>query len=387
MSKIKKLNKKQPLRLGFIGGGLSSTIGEAHYTASHLDGHWQLNSGFFSRKKSVNYKTAKSWNVSLNRTYESLNKFISKETYKLDAVVVLTPTPNHYETILKLVKKKIPIICEKPLVSSLKQAKIIQKLIKKSNGFLTVTYNYTGYPMVRELRQRVINGSLGKIKQIHFEMPQDGLIRSNSKIKKWRLYDEEIPTICLDLGVHLHNLAYFILEKEPKKVMANFFNSSRHKKIIDNVLMWLEYKNGIKGSFWMSKTAIGNRNGLRLRIFGDKGSAEWIQNNSEELRLSYKNGTREILDRASKSTISSKKRYNRYKAGHPAGFIEAFANLYFDIADNLNSYNNRKKNKSIYVFDLDHSLRGLELFAASCKSNRSRNWQKINYSNRESYFQ
>ncbi len=82
MSKIKKPNKKQPLRLGFIGGGLSSTIGEAHYTASHLDGHWQLNSGFFSRKKSVNYKTAKSWNVSLNRTYESLNKFISKETYK-----------------------------------------------------------------------------------------------------------------------------------------------------------------------------------------------------------------------------------------------------------------------------------------------------------------
>ena len=108
--------------------------------------------------------------------------------------------------------------------------------------------------------------------------------------------------------------------------------------------MWLEYENDLKGSFWMSKTAIGNRNGLRLRIIGDKGSADWIQNNSEELYLSYKNGTREIIDRGTKSLILNNSRYNRYKVGHPAGFIEAFANLYFDIADSLKKYNNRQKN-------------------------------------------
>ena len=131
MLKMKKLNKHEPLKLGFIGGGSSSTIGQAHYTASHLDGRWQLDSGFFSRQKSINYKTGKNWNVASNRIYNSLSEFISKEAKKLDAVVVLTPTPNHHKTLIDLAVKKIPIICEKPLVSSLKQAKLIQKFIKK----------------------------------------------------------------------------------------------------------------------------------------------------------------------------------------------------------------------------------------------------------------
>ena len=316
--------------------------------------------------------------------HHSLDKFISKEANKLDAVVILTPTPNHFKTILNLTKKKIPIICEKPLVDSLEQAKLIQKIIKKTNGFLTVTYNYTGYPMVRELRQLVLNGKLGKIKQFHFEMPQAGFMKSNSKPQKWRLKDAKIPVICLDLGVHLHNLAYFIIGKEPNRVMANYFNNSKHKKIIDNVLLWLEYKSGIKGSFWMSKTAIGNRNSLKLRIFGDKGSAEWIQNNSEELNIAFKDGTRKIIDRASKSLITHKKRYNRYKAGHPAGFMEAFANLYFDIADHLNNFKSKTKNKNLYVFDIEHSLRGLDLFSSSSKSNKNLSWQTINYSTKES---
>ena len=126
----------------------------------------------------------------------------------------------------------------------------------KSNSFLTVTYNYTGYPMVRELRQRVINGELGRLKQIHIEMPQAGFTQTSSKPQKWRLVDEEIPTICLDLGVHLHNLAYFIIGKEPRRVMANFFNNSKHKKLIDNVLMWLEYDNGMKGIVWNQKNSL-----------------------------------------------------------------------------------------------------------------------------------
>lgn len=384
MIKLKKNRIERPLKLGFIGGSLSSTIGQTHYTASHLDGRWNLVSGFFSRNKLININTAKNWNISPNRTYDSLDKFLSKECNKLDAIAVLTPTPNHYETILKVIKKNIPIICEKPLVSSLEQAKSLQKLVKKSGNFLTLTYNYTGYPMVRELRQRIAKGELGRIQQIHFEMPQAVFTQIGFRPQKWRLADEKIPTICLDLGVHLHNLAHFLIKKEAKKVISNFFNNSKHKKLIDNVLMWLEYDNGIKGSFWMSKTAIGNRNGLKLRIFGDKGSAEWLQNYPEELILSYKNGVRQIIDRGNKCLISNKKRYNRYKAGHPAGFIEAFANLYYDIADSVINFNNGIKKKNEYIFNLEHSLRGLELFSSACKSNKSRTWQKIKYSIKES---
>ena len=163
MGKLKKYISERPLKLGFIGGSLSSTIGQTHYTASHLDGRWSLVSGFFSRNKLINNSTGRNWNISPDRIYESLDKFLSKESNKLDAIAVLTPTPNHYETILKIIKKNIPIICEKPLVSSLEQAKSLQKLVKRSGNFLTLTYNYTGYPMVRELRQRIARGQLGKI--------------------------------------------------------------------------------------------------------------------------------------------------------------------------------------------------------------------------------
>ena len=135
----------------------------------------------------------------------------------------------------------------------------------------------------------------------------------------------------------------------------------------------------------MSKTAIGYRNGLRLRIFGEKASAEWMQKNPEELYLSYNNGIRQTIDRGSKCLIANKSRYNRYRPGHPAGFIEAFANLYYDIAENLISFNKNKINKNDYTFDLDHSLRGLELFSSSCKSNNSRRWQTINYSSKGDY--
>ena len=377
--------QRNKLKIGFIGGGITSTIGQTHFAASGLDGIWQIDSGLFSRNRFNNIKTQKNWNILPSRTYISLNKFISEEKNKLDAVIVLTPTPKHYEIISKLIKKNIPIICEKPIVDSLNQAKQLNNLIKKNNNFLTVTYNYTGYPMVRELRHRIINGELGKIKQIHFEMPQDVFSRKISKPQKWRLKDTKIPTICLDLGVHLHNLAFFILQREPKKVLANFYNNSKYKNLTDNVLLWLEYNNGIKGSFWMSKTAIGYRNGLRLRIFGEKASAEWMQKNPEELYLSYNNGIRQTIDRGSKCLIANKSRYNRYRPGHPAGFIEAFANLYYDIAENLISFNKNKINKNDYTFDLDHSLRGLELFSSSCKSNNSRRWQTINYSSKGNY--
>ena len=235
--------------------------------------------------------------------------------------------------------------------------------------------------MIRELRQLVFSGRFGKIKQFHFEMPQGVFSNINSKPQKWRLHDKQIPTICLDLGVHLHNLANFITGKEPNKVIANFFNNSKYKKLTDNALMWLEYKDGMKGTFWMSKTATGNRNDLKLKIYGEKASAEWSHNNPEELYLSYNNGVRQIVDRGSKCLVANEKRYNRYRVGHPAGFIEAFANLYLDIVETI--INNKKNNK--YVFDLNHSLRGLELFESACRSNKSHKWQTVNYSNKENY--
>lgn len=378
-----KKKKQGPLSLGFIGGGLSSTIGQAHFAASRLDGRWQLSAGFFSRQREMNCKTAETWHIPQDRLYDSWQSLIASERDKLDAVVVLTPTPEHLEIVCALINEGIPIICEKPLVSSLEESDLINQTYQASRNFLSVTYNYSGYPMVRELRERIRNGELGRLQQIHFEMPQEVFMRVYEAVGKtatpqsWRLKDGTIPTICLDLGVHLHHLACFIIGKEPVRVIAEFSNCSMHPGLVDNVMMWLEYEDEMKASFWMSKTALGNRNGLKLRLYGENGSAEWVQMHPEELRICYKDGTCITVDRASKTLVCSEMRYNRYKAGHPSGFIEAFANLYCDIADALIEYHKNGKHNNPYVFGIDHSVRGLELFAAARESDNDRCWKEL----------
>ena len=159
--------------------------------------------------------------------------------------------------------------------------------------------------------------------------------------------------------------------------MAEFSNYSSHNGLVDDILMWVKFGSGIKGSFWMSKAALGNRNGLKISLYGDKGSAHWVQINPEELKLYDGSGTCTIIDRGGKTLVCGIPRYNRYKAGHPAGFLEAFANLYSDIADALIQFDETGKHDNPYVFGFDHSVKGLSLFTAACKSNKNRSWQNI----------
>jgi len=380
---------QSPLQLGFIGGGLSSSIGQTHYVASQLDGRWQLTSGFFSRNNEINQKTSEKWNVPQDRLYESWKSFIKAEAKKIDAVVVLVPTPEHTEIVCSLLEEKVPVICEKPLASSLGDVNMIHNTFQQSSNFLAVTFNYSGYPMVRELKAMLDNGELGQLQKLHFEMPQEGFLRLDPITGKavapqgWRLNDDYIPTICLDLGVHLHHLAYFLTGLNPIRTIGDFANHSSYKGLVDDIMMWLEFEDGMKGSFWMSKTALGNRNGLKLRIYGTEGSAVWLQTNPEELMVSYRNGTMTTIDRASKTKICSKPRYNRYKAGHPSGFIEAFANLYCDIADALMAYRENGKHENPYVFGIGHSMSGIDLFTAARKSNDDRCWVETNFSSEE----
>jgi predicted dehydrogenase len=380
---ITSKNKSFPLALGFIGGGLSSAIGKTHFGASQLDGKWNVEAGCFSRQTQNNLDTANAWHIKPDRLYDSWESFLEKEVQKLDAVAVLTPTPGHVRIVCSLLERRIPVICEKPLVSSLSEISSIQKVLRQDDQFLAVTFNYSGYPMVRELREQIKDGTFGKIKQIRFEVPQEVFmrssnLRSNSTLpQSWRLKDGSIPTICLDLGVHLHHLTYFLIGEEPTQTMAEFSNYSSYSNLVDDILMWLKFESGIKGSFWMSKSALGNRNGLQLNIYGDKGSATWVQTEPETLKLFGDDGTCTILDRAGRTMICGSPRYNRYKAGHPAGFLEAFANLYSDIADALIQFDETGVHQNPYVFGFDHSVKGLNLFAAACKSNEYGSWEEL----------
>jgi predicted dehydrogenase len=237
--------------------------------------------------------------------------------------------------------------------------------------------------MIRELQYKIRQGELGTIQKIHLEMPQEGFRRppdiagKTAQPQAWRLRDGKIPTICLDLGVHLHHLSSFLLDNEPLSVCAEMSNHSTYPDLIDDVQMLLKYPNDITGSMWMSKTAIGHRNGLKVRVYGDKGSASWYQLNPDELQLAFNDGRKEILDRAGQCQYAGAFRYNRMKPGHPTGFVEAFANLYQDIAMQLRQHQQGEDLAHQYVFGLDQAESGLKLFTTAKQAAERQTWLKI----------
>jgi len=371
--------KPKPLSLAFVGGSIASAVGYSHKVASQMDHRWQLNAGCFSTRQSINRETGEKWGISPERVHRDWQTLLLEERGGVDAIVVLTPTPSHAEIVKAALKEGYAVICEKSLATSVKEALDIQQVLKSTQGFLAVTYNYSGYPMLRELREKIKAGDLGEILQIIVEMPQEGFIRSgvNGELPKpqtWRLKDGAIPTIYLDLAVHLHHINYFLTGKHPVKVVADQDSYGWFNGVVDNVSCMLRYDDGMQSNMWFSKSALGYRNGLRVRVFGREASAEWVQTNPEELVLNNASGRREILDRGGNVYVAGDKRYERFKVGHPAGFIEAFANLYVDMADSLEVFNKSKTFESNYVFGCEAALGGAQLLEAIAESALNEKW-------------
>lgn len=369
----------QPIKLAFIGGGKTSAVGYVHFIAAQMDNNFQVVAGAFCRTKEDNILTGKQWGVAAENCHPSWQDLIEQEKERVDAFVVLTPTPDHLEILIALLAENLPIICEKALLTGPSQVSQLKKHYNPEKHFLAVTFNYTGYAMIRELRARIAAGELGLIQKIQLEMPQEGFRRppdiagKTAPPQAWRLKDGEIPTICLDLGVHLHHMTYYLLGQRPTDVIATFRNDSDYQGIVDDVNLLANYSNNISGHMWFSKTAIGNRNGLKVRVFGDKGSAEWLQTNPDELLLNLSDGSRQIIDRGHPGHIIHDWQYNRMKPGHPAGFIEAFANLYMDIAVSLRAHIDKQgQSPKDYCAEIAYS--GLEFFAAAKKSSQNKQW-------------
>lgn len=377
-----KTSDVRKLRIAFLGGGYDSAVGRAHRIAVELDQRFELVAGCFSRKFEVSCATAKNYGIDPGRAYPSLDRLLSEEAGKVDVVSVLTPQDQHGQYVLTCLDAGLPVICEKALVPSPREAFVIRDLLSSRAGFLAVISNYTGYPMIRELKRMIDEGRFGAIQQIHMEMPQEGFARvaaDGSPIipQEWRLRDGQIPTISLDLGVHLHMIARFLTGQSPEEVATASNSYGNFRKIIDNVNCLVRYSGGMHGCIWYSKAAIGYRNGLRLRLFGEKGAVEWVQENPEYLHITDNGGGKIILDRTSSGIqVANQMRYQRFKAGHPAGFIEAFANYYYDVADALEGYLGWKESViSDYVFGIDESIEGLRMLEAISCSSVSKRWE------------
>nr|VFK33421.1 MAG: hypothetical protein BECKMB1821G_GA0114241_11562 [Candidatus Kentron sp. MB]VFK35940.1 MAG: hypothetical protein BECKMB1821I_GA0114274_11662 [Candidatus Kentron sp. MB]VFK77574.1 MAG: hypothetical protein BECKMB1821H_GA0114242_11682 [Candidatus Kentron sp. MB] len=228
-----------------------------------------------------------------------------------------------------------------------------------------------------ELKDWIDKGRLGRLARIHIEMPQDGFIRLDPSDRPippqpWRLADGEIPTLSLDLGVHLHHIISFLSRERPLELVATQSVHGAFRQVVDNTVCIARYSNDLECHLWFSKAALGYRNGLKVRVFGELGAAKWRQMTQESFLYCDNRGRESLIDRAHvDAEVASLPRYNRFKAGHPAGFLEALANLYCDIADALVSGKQNGGYASEYVRDASHAVEGLVMLEAMTRSART----------------
>ena len=365
---LKELTK--PLKLSFIGGGINSSIGKTHYMASQLDSNFSIVSGFFSRDKSSNIDSQKNYNIKRNRIYNDLDKLIKNEINKVDFFVVLAPTPSHFQILKKLILSNVNIIVEKPILSNVKEANNLKKYLKNYNKKIYVIHNYIGYPAIREIEKIIKKNKFGRLLNFKLHMVQESFLRiqkKDQKVKSWRKRDYKIPNLFLDLGIHLFNLSYFLIKKTPSSLLADV---QKVKNLVTDAKILLEYNSKTKGIFWISKSSLGKRNDLSIELFFEKCSIKWSHQNFESIFLSYPDGVIKKIDRSVQSNLFDNKRYNRYRMGHPAGFIEAFANMYEDIASKF------LKKENYYVFDHNHAIQGIKFFELCTKSYKNQKWIK-----------
>lgn len=376
--------KSKKLKLGIIGGGPNSWIGHVHRIASRFDDKYILVAGVFSRNSKKSISFGKSLGIDPQRCYSNYSEMADKENKlknKIDVVAIMTPPGSHQKIAEKFIDKNIHIISDKPFAANLKQAKSLFKKIKSNNKIkYALTHNYSAYPMVREAKTLVGKGKIGKIEYVNFEYIQDwsdGKKFNSINAKKlfdWKLDPKivGISTVLNELGSHGYHLAMYISGLKAKKVFADISQTSKKIKMDNNAQILIEFEKGAKGMFWTSTNTKGGVYGLRIRVFGTKGSVEWIQNEPGYLRLNPSKGAVKILERGFHDAKVSKN-FSRIKYGHPEGYLDAFSNIYKEFAESLLS--NRSK-KNFYPNEYE----GLETakFINACKiSSKNKSWVKI----------
>ena len=374
--------KSKKLKLGIIGGGPNSWIGHVHRISSRFDDKYEIVAGVFSRNSKQSTSFGKSIGVSEDRCYSNYLTMANKESLrkdKIDVVSIMTPPGSHQIIAEKFIDKNIHIISDKPFAADLKQAKSLFNKIKKNKKIkYALTHNYSAYPMVREAKVLIEKGKIGNVEDINFEYVQDWsegktINKKNSrKMFRWKL-DKKIvgvSTVLNELGSHACHLASYMSGLKTKKVFADITQVSKTVKMDNNAKVLIEFDNGAKGMFWTSCTARGGVYGLRIRIFGSKGSLEWVQNDPTYLKFNPSKGAVRILERGFHDASFSKK-FSRIKFGHPEGYLDAFSNIYKEFAESLNS-----KKRTFYPNE-DDGYETAKFIDACKKSSKSKKWVKL----------
>lgn len=335
---------RRPIRWGMVGGGIGGFIGELHRMAARLDGKFNLIAGALSSDPERARQSAAQCFIAPDRTYADYREMAKAEAARpdgIEAVSVVTPNASHHAIVSAFFDQGIAVICDKPLATSLADAEDLVARAAHAQRLLGVTYNYSGYPMIRHARSLIAEGGIGQIRLVQAEFVLGWLsspLEQEGVKQAWRTDPASAgPSgVVADIGTHAYHLARFVTGLEVQTLAADLSTMVPGRKLEDNANILLRFKDGARGTLWASMVAAGETVGLRLRVYGETGHIAWDEAFPDQLHLRLLDGTDQTLHRGGKLS-SLAKQGTRLVSGLPEGFIEAFANLYGDYAEQINA--------------------------------------------------
>ncbi|MHB9030648.1 MAG: Gfo/Idh/MocA family protein, partial [Candidatus Latescibacterota bacterium] len=331
------MNRK--LRMGMIGGGKDAFIGAVHRMAATLDSECELVCGAFSSTPERSKESGAKLYLPPERVYGTYEEMFAAEKQlpegqRMDFVSIVTPNYLHFRPAKQALENGFPVVCDKPMTFNLDEAKQLEELVNRTGLLFALTHNYTGYPLVKEARDMVRSGKLGKIRRIVVEYPQGWLATpieaQGQKQASWRTDPKRSGAVnCMgDIGTHAENLAEYITGLRITELCADLTTFVEGRVLDDDGNVLLHLDNGARGVLYASQISIGEENALHIRVYGEKGGLEWDQQQPNTLLVKWMDRPMEVY-RTAAGYLSERARFNtRLPMGHPEGFIEAFANIY-----------------------------------------------------------
>lgn len=375
---------KRKLRMGMIGGGKDAFIGAVHRIAALMDGEIEIVCGAFSSNPEKSKLSGEMLHLDSDRVYGSYEEMILKEKSlpegeAMDFVSIVTPNHLHFAPSKMALENGFHVVLDKPMTFDLKEAKELKKVVETSGKLFCLTHTYTGYPMIKEARQLVANGVLGKIRKVYVAYPQGWLSEflegGDNKQASWRTDPGKsgIAGCMGDIGTHAFNMAEYVSGLQVSKLCADLNIVVEGRQLDDDGSVLLKFSNGASGLLYASQVAAGEENNIRISIYGEKGGLEWKQEDANTLLLKWLNKPTEIL-RAGNSYLSSYAQHNsRTPPGHPEGYLEAFANLYrnFTFSVRAQAEGNTAKAEWLDFPGVDDGIRGMAFIENVVKSSKS----------------
>ncbi len=373
------------IRLGMVGGGKDAFIGAVHRIASRIDDHFELVAGALSSTPEKSRASGEA--LSIPRVYDDFKAMAIREARLkngIEAVSIVTPNHLHYAVAREFLKRGIHVICDKPLTSNLPDAKKLVKAAEASGAIFVLTHNYTGYPMVRQARQMVTNGDIGKIRVVQVEYPQEWLsVEQDFKQAEWRTDPARSGAggSTGDIGTHAFNLACFITGLEVESLAADIQAFVPGRLVDDNAHVMLRFHGGARGMLWSSQVAPGNENALRIRVYGETGGLEWAQEDPNYLWHTPFSEPKRLITRNGAGSDDASSRMSRIPPGHPEGYLEGFANIYSEAAAAIiASRHGKKPLESVIYPTVYDGLKGVQ-FVSACVTSSKRNsaWVRLKH--------